>query len=232
MTSLDKAIIAHLDYAGERFEILVDPELAQAYKTGQKKELNNVLVVDEVFKNSKTSERHKSSKLQEVFHTTDVQEIAKAIFERGELQLTTDQKKKMVEEKRKQVIALIAREAVDPRTHAPIPVLRIENALEQVRVNIDPFKPAQAQMKEFVDALRPVLPIKFEHVRIAVKVPPQHASRSYGTLKQYTIQKEEWTGNGSLIVIVELPAGLQGEFFDRINKITSGDVETKTLPSI
>ena len=231
MSGLDKAIIAHMDVNGERFEILVDPDLAYLYKTGQKKELANVLVVEEVFKNAKNAERHKSSALESAFKSTDIFEIAKIIFEKGELQLTTDQKHKMTEEKRKQVLALIAREAVDPRTHAPIPMLRLENALEQVRINIDPFKSPDVQVKGVVDALRPVLPIKFEHVKIAIKIPAAYASRSYGTVKQYNIQKEEWTAQGNLICVVELPAGMQGEFFDRINKATGGQVETKILPS-
>ena len=50
----------------------MDPDLAYMYRIGQKKELNNVLTVEEVFKNFKKGERHTSSSLQKAFGTTDV----------------------------------------------------------------------------------------------------------------------------------------------------------------
>ncbi len=230
MVSLDKSISAHMDIKGQRFEVIVDPDLAYMYKTGKKKEINNVLVIEEVFENFKKGERHKSADLQKAFGTTDVFEVAKIIFEKGELQLTTDQKRKMTDEKRKQIIATIAREAIDPRTQAPIPVLRLENALEQVRVNIDPFKSAESQVEDVVAVLRPILPIKFERIKIAVRISAEHAQRAYGTVKMYNLIKEEWGQGGSFMCVVEIPAGMQGEFYDKINKACSGQVETKILP--
>lgn len=230
MTSLDKSILAHMDVKGQRFEIVVDPDLAYMYKTGRKKELNNVLVVEEVFENFRKGERHKSGDLQKAFGTTDVFEIAKIIFEKGELQLTTDQKRKMTEEKRKQIIALIAREAIDPRTQAPIPVIRLENALEEVRLSIDPFKSAESQVEDVVAVLRPILPIKFERVKIAVRIPAEYASRAYGTVKMFNMIKEEWGSNGSFLCVVEIPAGMQGDFYDKVNKACAGQAETKILP--
>ena len=85
-------------------------------------------------------------------------------------------------------------------------------------------------LEDVVKALRPVLPMKFEKVKIAVKVPSAYAHRCYGTLKGYGIEKEQWLGNGDLVVVVEIFGGLQGEFFDKLNKLTAGQVETKLLP--
>ncbi len=229
MASLDKSITAHMDINSERYEILVDPDLAYLYRIGQKKELNNVLTVEEVFKNFKKGERHTTSSLQKAFGTTDVWQISERILKNGEIQLTTDQKRKMLEEKKKQVISIIAREAIDPRTGAPHTQMRIEQALEESRVHIDAFKDAAQQIEDVIKAMRPIIPLKFEHVRIAVKVPPSYAQRIYGSLKGYGIQKEEWSRDGSLIVVIEMPAGMQGEFYDRLNRMTAGSVETKIL---
>ena len=96
MASLDHSITAHMDINGERYELLVDPDLAYAYRIGQKKELNNVLTVEEVFKNFKKGERHTTSSLQKAFGTTDVWQIAERILKNGEIQLTTEQKRKML----------------------------------------------------------------------------------------------------------------------------------------
>jgi len=229
MVSLDKAIIARLETHGEKFEILVDPDLAYLFKTGSKKDITNMLVVEEVFTDARKAERPTTEAMKKAFGTTDVMSIVEVILKKGDVQLTTEQRKKMMEEKRRKIIAILARECVDPRTGAPHPPQRIEKAIDESRVHVDPFKDAEAQLDEVVAALRPVLPMKFEKVRIAVRVPAEYAPRAFGTLKEYNIQREEWQANGSLIVIIEMPAGLQGEFYDKINKITAGAVETKIV---
>ena len=226
---MDKAIIAHFEANGERFELFVDPDLARMYREGKKQDLNNILVVEEVFKDARRGERHKSELIQKVFKTTDIYEIAKKILTDGEIQLTTEQRKKMLEDKTKRIVALIAREAVDPRTGAPHPPQRIEKAMEEARVHIDANKPPEAQVEAVVSALRVHLPMKFEHVRIAVRIPAEFAPKAYGTLKEFNMQKDEWQKDGSLIAVVEMPAGMQPEFFDRVNKLTSGQAETKIL---
>jgi len=229
MATLDNSITAHMEIAGERFEVMVDPDLALAFRLGQKKELNNVLTVEEVFKNFRKGERHTSSALQKAFGTTDVFAIAERIVKNGELALTTDQKRKMLEEKRKQIVAILMRECIDPRTGAPHTQLRLEQSMDAARVHIDGFKDAASQVEEVMKALRPIIPLKVEKARVAVKIPPEHAQRVYGTLKGYGIQKEEWARDGSLIVVLEMPAGMQGEFYDKINRATAGAAETKLM---
>ena len=229
MTTIEKSITAHMEINGERYELLVDPDLAYQYRIGQKKELNNVLTVEEVFKNFKKGERHTTSSLQKAFGTTDVWQIAERIIKNGDIQLTTDQKRKMLEEKRKQIIAILMRECIDPRTGAPHTQMRLEQALEESRVHIDGFKDAAQQMDDIIKALRPIIPLKFEKVKIAAKISPVHAQRIYGMLKGYGIQKEEWAKDGSLIVVIEMPAGMQGDFYERLNKATAGAAETKIV---
>jgi len=74
-----------------------------------------------------------------VFKTDDVTTIAEKIIEKGDLNLTTDQRRKMTSEKRMQVITFIAKTFVDPRSHLPHPPLRFEQALKDASVYIDPF---------------------------------------------------------------------------------------------
>lgn len=229
MVSLDKAITARLEMRGEKFEILVDPDLAYLFKTGKKNDLTNMLAVEEIFTDARKGERPPSEVLKKAFGTTDVMRIAEVILRKGEVQLTTEQRKRMVEEKRKRIVAILARECVDPRTGAPHPPQRIEKAMEESRVHIDPFKDAEAQLDEVLNSLRVILPIKFERVKIAVRIPAEYAPRAYGVLKEYNMQNEEWQPNGSLIAVVEMPAGIQGEFYERINRLTGGNVETKII---
>ncbi len=231
MTSLDRAIIASYEKGGKRFELYVDPDAAYAVLDHRKTDLKNVLVAEEVYSDARKGEKAKPVDIEHAFGTTDIMKVLEFIMQNGEVQLTTEQRRKKVEEKRKQIIAILLREAIDPRTKAPHTQLRIETALEQVKIHIDPFKDPREQLDEVVKALRPILPMKFEKVKIAVKVPAAFAHKCYGTLKNYGIEREQWLGNGDLVVVVEIFGGLQGEFYDKLNKLTAGQVETKLLQS-
>ena len=229
MSGIENTIIARMEKNGEHFEVLVDPKKSYDYKTGVKKDFDGVLAFDEVFEDAKKGERQTTTAIQKTFGTTDVIEIAKIIMQQGDLQLTTDQRRKLIEEKRLKVIALIARNCVDPRSKAPHPPQRIEAAMEQARVGIDVFKSAEEQMLVIIEKLREIIPISMQKAQIAVKIPAQFAGKAYGVLKEYGLQREEWAGDGSLMVVCEMPAGMQGEFFDRVNKLTSGQAQTKVL---
>jgi ribosome maturation protein SDO1 len=229
MATLDNAVIARLTVNGKQFELFVDPDAALKYKTGAKPDLNNVLVVEEVFEDARKGERYSEAEIKKAFQTNDIMKIAETIIRKGEVPLTTEQKKRLLQEKTRKIVAIIAREGVDPRTGAPHPPQRIEKAMEEARVRIDEFRDAESQVDDVLKELRIILPIKFEKVKIAVKLPAEHAHRAYGTLKQYGIRQEEWQKNGSLIAVVEMPAGMQGDFYGQINKLTSGSAETKIV---
>jgi len=231
MVSLDKAIIASYEKGGLRFELYVDPEAAYAFKENRKPDLKNILVAEEVYADARKGEKAKPTDIQKVFGTTDIMQILEFVIRHGEVQLTTDQKRRKVEERRKQIVAILMREAIDPRTKLPHTQMRIENAMEQARIHVDPFRDPRDQVDDVVKELRSLLPMKFEKIRVAVKVPAAFAHKAYGTLKSHGIQKEEWTKAGDLVVVVEILAGMQGEFYDKLNKMTGGQVETKILPS-
>jgi len=229
LASTENTILARLEKGGEKFELIVDSKLAYDYKTGARKDLANVLIAEEVFKDAHKGERHTSTALNKAFGTTDVYKIAEVIFREGEVQLTTDQRRKLFEEKKLKVISLIARNAVDPRTKTPHPPQRIEAAMEQAKVHVDAFKAAEKQVPGIVDKIREIIPISMENARIAIKISAEHAPRAYGVLREYGLSREEWGNDGSLTCVCELPAGMQGEFFERLNRLTSGQVQTKIL---
>lgn len=217
-------------YAGEKFEILVDPEKGLAYKRGELGDVSEVLVIDTIFIDANKGERASMDKLESVFGTSDPLKIAEVMFDKGTLQLTAHQRKAMTEQKLRQIINIISRNYVDPRTKLPHPTTRIENALEEAHVSIDPFRAAEDQVKDVVNTLRPILPMSMESVEIAVKIPPEHASRAYGVVKSFgEIKRDEWQSDGSWIAVVSVPAAMQVELFDRLGKATQGNLQTKIL---
>ncbi len=229
MVSLEKAVIARLEIKGERFEIYVDPELALAIKEGKDVDMDKVLASYTIFKDARKGEKASEEKINKIFGTTVPEVVAKEIIRRGEIQLTTEQRRRMLEQKRKQIATIISRNAINPQTNAPHPVERILKAMEEAKVNVDIFKDAEAQVENVVKAIKRIIPIKIEKKLVAVKVPAQFHGKIYGKIRGYgEIKKEEWIKD-SWLFLIEIPSGLVDDFFEFLNKVTKGSVETKIL---
>jgi len=164
MVSMEKAVTAHLDRGGFRFEVLVDPEAAQRIREGKALEVMEDLAADQIFKDASKGDRAADENIKKVFGTVEVGPVAAVIVKEGEIQLTTAQRKEMTDRKRKAIISEIARNAINPQTKTPHPAARIEMAMDEARVKVDPFKPVEEQVKVVLEALRPLLPIRFEKV--------------------------------------------------------------------
>ena len=230
MVKLEDAVVARLSSHSTTFEILVDPELAMAVKSGQSDDIRGVLALDKVFKDAKKGDKAADEMVQKVFGTTDVLKVAEEILRRGEIQVTTEQRRQMREQRLRQVIALISKRAINPQTGTPHPPARIESAMETARVHVDEFKSAEEQLPSIIKALQPLVPLKFEMRRIAVKIPAAHTGKAQRIVKSFaTVKQEQWLNDGSWAAVVEVPAGIQAEFFDKLNELTSGEAQTKVL---
>ncbi len=222
--------VARINLNGKDFELLVKPEPALSYRHGKSISLSEILVTETVFNDANKGLRASEKELEEAFGTTDPQKIAESILRKGTLQLTAEQRRRMIEEKLRQIIAFISRQSVDPRTKLPHPPTRIQQALEQVRFPVDPFKSVEEQANEAIKLLRRILPISIEKASVSVVIPPQFASKVYGTVKSFgTIKSESWRSDGSWSAIVEMPAGLYGPLLERLGEITRGNAEAKIV---
>jgi len=222
--------IARLKSHGERFEVLVDPDNAYSFKMGQLIPLNEILEGDTVFKHALRGEKASEELLQEIFGTTDPEEVCSQILKKGELQLTAEQRNKMADEKRKQIITIISRNAVNPQTGFPHPPQRIENALQRSKFSIDPLKDASSQAKEAINALKPIIPIRMEQVVIALKFPPEFSGKAYGIIESFgEIIKQEWGKDGAWMVLANIPGGMAGPFLEKINEFTKGKAQSKIM---
>lgn len=220
---MDKVTVVRMAVEGEKFEILVKPDPALEFKLGKRKEISGVLVSDEIYSDSNKGTRASTEKLMKAFKTTDANSIATLMLQKGELHLTTEQRRKMVAEKRKQIVDFIAKSFVDPRSHLPHPPLRIEQAMDDARVSIDPFRGVEDQTKEIVEQLRPIIPLKSENMLLEILVPAQFAAQSYSVLKSFgSLKREEWQSNGSLKVILDIPAAARANVIDRLGSVTKG----------
>lgn len=229
MVSLDDAVVARFKRHGLTFEVLVDPELALSYRQGGDLLIENIVAVEEVFEDASTGDRASEVNLNKAFETLDLTEITGRIIKEGEIHLTSAQRKRMQEEKRRQIINIIARNGINPQTMAPHPPQRIERAMEEAGVHIDPFKRTDDLVNVVMKAIRPIIPIRFDEVSVAVRIPATYTSTIYDLKKHGDLMNEEWQKDGSWIGVFKIPAGIQDEFYGVINRFTKGEAETKLL---
>jgi len=232
MISLEEAVTARLESHGQRFEVLVDPDAALAIARGEfDGDLEDVIAAEDVFEDASRGDRPPESALEDVFDTTDPLAIIPEVIKRGEIQITADQRREMQRRKRKQLITRIARNAVNPQMDdAPHPPERIESALEETDFRVDPMERVEEQVDDALDALKPVIPIRFDTVTVATQLPPEHAGSGQAKIREFAeLDSEEWQPDGSWIGVVEFPAGMQNDFYDLVNEVSGGEAETRIV---
>ena len=218
MVSLDDAVIARLEKGGKRYEILVDSELVEIWKDDRDSiRIDELLAIEDVFHDAKDGERPTSASIDSTFGTQNLEEIVEQILLKGTIQLTTNQRKKLVEQKRQQIINKIATEAIDPKTKLPHPAQRIELALKESKFSVDPFKQIEGQVKDAIDKLRPLIPISFETCKLAFKVEGKSMGAASRILREF-LQREEWLSNGDWACVVEIPAGMKTDLMGKVAK--------------
>lgn len=218
MVSLDDAVVARLEKGGKRYEILVDPDLVDTWKADSDSvALDQLLATEEVWHDARAGERPTEEKLISVFGSTEIGTCVEIILRDGDIQLTTVQRRKLIAEKRARIISEISRTAIDPRSKAPHPPTRIELALDELRWNPDPFLSVERQIKDAVKVLRPVIPLSFQTIKLAFRV----SGSAYGAVQREVrsdVIREEWLDNGDWAFVVEIPAGMKGEYLSKVAK--------------
>ncbi|MEM5811277.1 MAG: ribosome assembly factor SBDS [Candidatus Aenigmatarchaeota archaeon] len=227
--SLEKSIVVRYYFREKKFEILIDPDAALNFRRGKQIDFRTALAYPAIYRDVRKAEVVSREELQQVFGTTDIFKVAEEILKKGEIQITTEQKRKMIEERKKQIAEIISKRCINPQNNLPHPPSRILNAMEQAGVNIDPFLDAELQVNKVIKEIKTTLPLSSGKVLIELKIPPQF-SNVYSNIKNICeIKKEEWLNDGSLLLNVEILAGLQSELLSRIASVTKGDFQSKVI---
>lgn len=217
--------LARIKKEGKHFEIIVDLDEAMKFRKGESSYIEAEGY--KIFKDSKKGQVASSSDLKKAFGTEDVSEIAKKIVKDGEVLLSQEYRDEEKDKKLKQIVDFISKNAIDPKTGNPHTSERIKNALEQAHVNIKNV-PIENQIKEIVAELSKILPIKIETKKIKITVQAMHTGKVYGIINEYR-EQEKWLDDGSLEVVVNIPAGMAMNFYDKLNSVTHGSALTEEV---
>jgi len=220
-------VIARIKIKNKNYEILVNVDKALQLKHGKPVEISNVLSFDKIFYDSKKGLHASSSDLEAAFGTTDTAAIAEKIVKQGEIQVPKEYKDKERDDKKKQIVDFLSRNAVDPRTNSPHTADRISRTIDEAGVNIDQ-RPMEQQILGVLEKIKTLLPIKIKTKKLKLRIPAEYTGRVYGIITEYK-ESEEWLSNGELVAVINLPVGLQESFYDKLNSITHGSAISQEL---
>ena len=230
MVSLEEAVNARYETGGNRFEILIDPILAQNFREGDEVDWEDAMAADGIWSDSSKGERAPDNLVSEIFGTNELIDIYQKILTEGDIQLTAQQRSQMIDNKKKQIIAHIVANAMNPQTGGPHPPQRIENAIDETRFSVDPIETVEKQVEKLIKTIKPLIPISFEKIRVAVKIQAIHVGKCYGQISGLAnIQNEEYQKDGSWIGMLEISAASFVKLEEILGSTTKGTAETKVL---
>lgn len=222
--------IVRYEKHGRRYELLVNPEPAWLFIQGEEVEIDDVFEVYIVYENISRGVKATQDDLNVAFEGLTERETAIKILKEGKLQLTISQRNEILKDKRIEIVDFIHIHCINPRENTPIPKDRIENAILDLGVNISYKDDVKSQALEVIDLLKPIMPIRLESVKLAVKIPPSYTGALYGFLiSAGNLVQEEWLSDGSLAVVVNIPSGTQADFLEQITSKTKGKAQVKVL---
>jgi ribosome maturation protein SDO1 len=219
--------VARLRTGKITFETMVDLDAAMKLRKGENISIMNVVRDTAIYTDQKKGMRAGKAELVNVFGTDDLYKVTEEIVKKGSVEVTQEFRDEKLEAKRKQVIDFLTKNAVDARTGRPFTPDIIESSLKEAGVNIQD-KPIEKQISFIIDEVKKIIPLKIETKKLRVRVPAMHTGKVYGLLQEYK-EKEEWLSNGDLEVILNIPVGIQMEFYDKLNSVTHGSSYTEEI---
>lgn len=222
-SSSDMSLV-RIKRGGAKFEIAVYPGKVMLFREKKISNLDEVVQQQAIYTNIANGVQAGAAELAGSFpEAKSTQEIIQLILLKGEVQLTAAERKEKLEKRRREVVNHLHKYYVNPKTNLPHPTVRIEAALDEMKVRIDPDLPADKQVAQIIKNMPAVLPIKKQEVRASLTIPHRHVGATHSLVGQYVkIETEQWTDIGCVMSITSNP-GDWNTLLSLLNEATKGD---------
>jgi ribosome maturation protein SDO1 len=128
--------------------------------------MDEVLQVASVFTSVSKGVLAKSEELKKAFGTDDTRKCCMNILEHGELQVSEQERKSLLEQTFKDIATIIAEKCVNPDTGRPYPAGIIERAMHDAHYSVHPAKTAKQQALAVIKLLQEKGDIKIERAKM------------------------------------------------------------------
>lgn len=221
---MSKPIVVRLIKNKKTFEVLTNHGTVKLFREG-KMSISKVTASDEVYKNSSKGDRYTHDELKSTFGTSNATDCITEILMKGELQLTTQDRKDKINEKYKQIVNYIHKYYINPKTNLPHPVVHIEAALQHVKFKVDINESVEKQVEIAMKMLIGTLICRKSVMEGTLTIPNWCIGNAYGIINGLCeINKEQYTQHGCEYYISIIP-GNYDTLAKKLDSITKGEFE-------
>ena len=148
-----------LSKGGKRFEIACYRNKVLNWRNKVETDLEEVLQIDNVFRNASKGMRASENELKSCFGTSDVKVVIEEILNKGELQVSEQERQALYEATFRDIASIVVEKSINPETNRPYTYNIIEKAMREIHFAVNVNKGAKQQALDVIRRLKQVMPI-------------------------------------------------------------------------
>lgn len=151
---LTNVAVVRLSRGGHRFEVACYRNKIVNYRQGTETDLSEVLQTERVFANVSKGQFANSKTLKKCFGTADEAEVCRLILDRGDVQVSDQERAARLESTSREVASAVAGKCVDPASRRPYTMAQIRDAMKAAGFMVHPTRNVKQQFLECVKLLQ------------------------------------------------------------------------------
>ena len=204
---------------GAKVEILGKPGMITRYREG-KCSLSDALLDETIYSNSSKGEVASESDIIKL--GAKGKELLEIILKTGKYSLTAQEKREMVETRKVEVINFIHDNFIDSSSRVPHPMVRIENALKEIKANIDPEVDAEHNVRSILPKLQTIIRLTETSIEGQVVIPNDKMGQCIGICYNLgNVSREEFGPQNAYITLTVSP-GKYDALNDQLSRASQG----------
>lgn len=167
---LTNVAVVRLSGHGNRFEIACYKNKIVNYRQGTETDLSEVLQTTTVFTNVSKGQFAKSSLLQECFGTADEEEVCRFILEKGEVQISDQERAVQLESMLREVASMVSEKCINPVNRRQYTMAQIRDAMKKAGFMVHPTRNVKQQFLDCVRLLQEKSVINIERAKMLLVI--------------------------------------------------------------
>jgi ribosome maturation protein SDO1 len=167
---LTNVAVVRLTRHGHRFEVACYRNKIVNYRQGTETDLSEVLQTTTVFTNVSKGQFAKSSLLQECFGTSDEEEVCRFILEKGEVQISDQERAAMLENMLREVASMVSEKCINPVNRRQYTMAQIREAMKSAGFMVHPTKNVKQQFLDCVRLLQETKVLNIERAKMLLVI--------------------------------------------------------------
>lgn len=170
---LTNVAAVRLQKRGKRFEIACYRNKVLSWRNKLETNIREVLQIDTVFTNVSKGMLANTKDLMDCFGTTDQRAVCQEILDKGELQVSEQERGALYETIFRDIASIVVDKTVNPENNKPYTIALIQNAMKQIQYSVNVSKTSKSQALEVIRKLRDVMPIARASMLLRVVYPSE-----------------------------------------------------------